>query len=176
MSGHSAESLTVHIEQLSSASPAPSLVAAKTLLLEYGRFVIAQPGTARFCYGSLENEAERLPVGYEDQGGGCLLAWIVDEPAGFVAWRALPPNVARNAWEMKRLWVRSAARGTGLGRLLAQAVLDRAIAANCTAIYLDTVPEAMAAAHRMYLDLGFVPCPAYNDNPIEGIVYLVKHL
>lgn len=176
MSGRSAESATVRVEEISGASPAQMVSAARQLLLDYGRFVVAQPGTARFCFGSLEKEAERLPLGYQEQGGGCLLAWIDNEPAGFVAWRALPSTVASDAWEMKRLWVRPAARGLGLGRLLTQAVLDRGIAANRAAIYLDTVPESMNAAHRMYLEFGFVPCLAYNDNPIEGIAYLVKHL
>jgi len=34
----------------------------------------------------------------------------------------------------------------------------------------------MGAAYRMYVELGFVPCPKYNDNPVEGLVYLVKYL
>lgn len=174
MSDRAAESVKVRIEEILPKSAASMLTDARNLLLEYGRFVIAQPGTAHFCFGSLEQEAERLPLGYQEQGGGCLMAWIADEPAGFVAWRELPTSVARDAWEMKRLWVRPAARGLGLGRLLTQAVLDRASAAKRAAIYLDTVPEAMAAAHRMYLDLGFKPCRAYHDNPIEGIVYLVR--
>jgi len=34
----------------------------------------------------------------------------------------------------------------------------------------------MAAAHRIYLDLGFLPCEPYNDNPVEGLAYLKKTL
>jgi hypothetical protein len=34
----------------------------------------------------------------------------------------------------------------------------------------------MAAAHRMYLDLGFAPCAPYNDNPVQGLAYLRKAL
>jgi len=55
-------------------------------------------------------------------------------------------------------------------------VLDRAVAAQRKAVYLDTVPAAMAAAHRLYLDMDFVPCAAYNDNPVEELAYLVKYL
>jgi ribosomal protein S18 acetylase RimI-like enzyme len=98
------------------------------------------------------------------------------QPAGFVAWRALPAAVAPDAWELKRLWVRPAARGLSLGQALTQAVLDRAIAAGRRRVYLDTVPAAMSAAVRLYLSLGFEPCPAYNDNPVEGIAYFVKIL
>ena len=149
---------------------------ARELLLEYGRFVMAQPGVARFCFGTLEKEAARLPQSYIEQGGGCLVAHSKQRPIGFVAWRAVPDTVTRDAWELKRLWVRSEGRGLGLGRALTQAVVNRAVAASRTALYLDTVPGAMTAAHRLYLDMGFEPCAAYNDNPVDGLAYLVKHL
>ena len=61
------------------------LAQARELLLEYGSFVIAQPGAPRFCFGSLEQEAARLPHTYLDQDGGCLLAEVQSQPAGFVA-------------------------------------------------------------------------------------------
>jgi putative acetyltransferase len=166
----------VEIEALAVDSAESIIAAARNLLLEYGRFVVAQPGAARFCFGSLEKEAERLPLSYLEQGGGCLVAQARNEPAGFIAWRSLPADVAPDAWEMKRLWVRPVARGLGLGRTLSTAVLDRARQASRKAVYLDTAPGSMAAAYRMYLDLGFNPCSRYNDNPVEGLVFLVKHL
>jgi ribosomal protein S18 acetylase RimI-like enzyme len=164
------------IEELSAATEAGSLRAARELLLEYGRFVVAQPAAARFCFGSLEREANDLPMSFAEQGGGCLLAWVRGEPAGFVAWRAIPESalVAPGSWELKRLWVRPAGRGLGLGRLLTQAVLDRAIAARRSAVYLDTAPEAMASAYRLYVEMGFVPCRRYNNNPVEGLAFMVK--
>lgn len=159
------------------ATASESIVAeARELLLEYGRFVVAQPGAARFCFGSLEREAALLPQSYLEQGGGCLIAHARGNPAGFIAWRSLPVAVDPNAWELKRLWVRSVARGLSLGRALTQAVLDRAVAANRKAVYLDTAPASMAAAHRLYLDLGFEPCAPYNDNPVEALAWLRKSL
>jgi GNAT superfamily N-acetyltransferase len=164
------------IEELTSDHPASIVAAARELLLEYGRFVIAQPGVARFCFGSLEKEAARLPQSYIEQGGGCLVAKGTTELLGLVAWRMVPASVASDAWELKRLWVRPQGRGLGLGRVLTLAVIDRAVAARRSAVYLDTVPTAMASAHRLYLELGFVPCAPYNDNPVDGLAYLVKHL
>ena len=164
------------IEELNANHPESLIGAARELLLEYGRFVIAQPGVARFCFGTLEKEAAALPQSYIDQGGGSLVARVNGKPAGFVAWRAVSESVARDAWELKRLWVRSEGRGLGLGRALTQAALDRAVAARRRAVYLDTVPEAMSAAHRLYLEMGFVPCAVYNDNPVDGLAYLVKYL
>lgn len=170
------ENRRFQIDELTEGHDASVLSEARELLLEYGRFIIAQPGVARFCFGTLEKEAAGLPLSYIEQGGGCLVAWVHDKAAGFVAWRAVPESVAGDAWELKRLWVRSEGRGLGLGRALTQAVLDRAIAAGRKAVYLDTVPEAMTAAHRLYLDMGFAPTAVYNDNPVEGLAYLVKYL
>jgi GNAT superfamily N-acetyltransferase len=170
------ESPPLYLEEIAPTASNSTLAQAQALLLEYGRFVVAQSGVARFCFGSLEKEAARLPQAYQEQGGGCLMAHANGQPAGFIAWRAIPASVASNAWELKRLWVRPAARGLSLGRLPTQAVLDRAVAAGCRSVYLDTVPEAMPEAHRLYLDLGFEPCAPYNDNPVEGLAYLSKSL
>jgi GNAT superfamily N-acetyltransferase len=178
MATQPAEIKTVCIEELLADSPFETRTKAGELLLEYGRFVIAQPGAARFCYGSIENEAARLPLSYREQGGGCLLAKVNDAPMGFVAWRSLAPSprIAADAWELKRLWVRPPARGLSLGRTLTQAVLDRAAAARRRALYLDTAPASMGSAYRLYLDMGFVPCEPYNDNPVENLSYLVRLL
>jgi ribosomal protein S18 acetylase RimI-like enzyme len=170
-----------YLEEIAPTASESTLHQARELLLEYGRFVVAQPGAARFCFGTLEKEAARLPLSFIEQGGGCLVAHANGQPAGFIAWRALPqattyPPAASNAWELKRLWVRPAGRRLGLGRALTQAVLDRAIAARRTAIFLDTAPASMASAHRLYLELGFEPCDRYNDNPVEGLAYLKKDL
>jgi ribosomal protein S18 acetylase RimI-like enzyme len=168
----------IHLEELAQASPLGALAAARELLLEYGRFVLAQPGAGRFCFGTLEEEAAGLPASFLGQGGGSLLAWAREEPAGFVAWRAMTANegVVPGSWELKRLWVRPAGRGLGLGRMLTEAVLDRAAASGGKAIYLDTAPASMGNAYRLYLEMGFTPCDRYNENPVEGLAYLVKIL
>jgi GNAT superfamily N-acetyltransferase len=78
--------------------------------------------------------------------------------------------------ELKRLWARPEARGSGLGRRLVEAVEERARAVGKSRLVLDTAPEAMAAAHRLYLNLGFQPCRPCNGLALEGIVYLGKQL
>jgi len=162
------------LEELVPHSTAASVVAARELLLEYGRFVQAQPGVASFCYGSLEREAARLPESYWEQGGGAMVAWLGEFPAGFLAWRSVPR--LGDAWELKRLWTRPEARGAGLGRALVEAVEERARAAGKGRLVLDTAPEAMPAAYRLYLAMGYAPGPPYNGAAIEGIVYLGKRL
>ena len=162
----------VRLTELTPDSPVTIIAHAHELLLEYGRFVIAQTGPAHLCFGSLEKEAASLPHSYLNQGGGCVAAYLAETPVGFVAWRMLDNAIAQDAWEMKRLWVRPEARGHALGKMLTAAVVERARAAGRTAIYLDTVPEAMSNAHRLYLDLGFAPCEPYNNNRIDGIAHL----
>jgi ribosomal protein S18 acetylase RimI-like enzyme len=166
------------IEELSAASAESKIAAARELLIAYGRFVLAQPGAGRFCFGNLEQEAAGLPMSFIQQGGGSLLAFARGEPAGFVAWRSLEARAAvePDCWELKRLWVRPSGRGLGLGRMLTQAVLDRACAARCRAVYLDTAPESMAKAHRLYVQMGFIPCNPYNDNPVQGLAWMVRYL
>jgi ribosomal protein S18 acetylase RimI-like enzyme len=170
-----------YLEELEATASESSIAEARELLLEYGRFVVAQTGEACFWFGALEMEAARLPLSFHEQGGGCLVAYANGQPAGFIAWRTLRLTIASdpvtlNDWELKRLWVRPAARGLGLGRALTQAVLERALAAGRTAVFLETDPASMAAAHRLYLELGFEPCARYNDNPVEGLAYLKKYL
>lgn len=166
----------IRIMSLGADSAEPVVEDARRLLIEYGQFVIAQPGAAHFCFGSLEKEAADLPGSYLHQDGGCLIAYAGEIPAGFVAWRAMPAGVAPNAWEMKRLWVAADARGLSLGRTLTLAVLDRARDAQQTSIFLDTVPASMSSAYRLYLELGFKPCAPYNDNKMDGITHLSLNL
>jgi putative acetyltransferase len=166
----------ITLEALAWDSPPETLRAAQELLLEYGQFVVAQPGVATFRYGALQEEASGLPGSYLNQQGGALVARASKDWIGFVAWRTLPAPELAAAWEVKRLWITPAARGSGLGRILVQAVIDRARSAGKSLLLLDTDPHAMPAAHRLYLDMGFLPCPAYNGAPAEGIVYMRKDL
>lgn len=170
---------SVMLEELTAHSPAEALADGRALLLEYGQYLLSI-STAGFCYGTLEKEAERLPFSYIERGGGSVVAGVDDgksrHAAGFLAWRDISSETTPEAWELKRLWVRPEARGLSLGRTLTQAVLDRAAAVKRKAVYLDTVPKALPAAHRLYLDMGFMPCPRYNENTAEGVQYFVKYL
>jgi ribosomal protein S18 acetylase RimI-like enzyme len=165
-----------NILDITSSSPPNLIQQARDLLTEYGDFLQSRTEAAHVCFGSLAQEAARLPLSYEEQGGGVLLAQAHSGPAGLIAWRVVPGSFSAHSWEIKRLWVRPAARGLALGRRLTRAILDRAAAAGRQAVYLDTIPAAMPEALSLYLDMGFTPCAPYVGSAIPGVTYLVKNL
>ena len=119
------------------------------------------------CFQNFEAELAGLPGAYAVPQGCLLIAWGDGQALGCVGLRALEPDLC----EMKRLYLRPAARGQQLGRRLAQAICVQAKASGYRAIRLDTLPS-MSAARGLYAAMGFVPVPAYVFNPIEGTLFL----
>lgn len=116
-------------------------------------------------------ELEGLPGDYAAPLGALLLAWVDGALAGCCAMRALHSVDYANAAEMKRLYVRPSFRRSGLGRQLAETVLDAARGAGYHCVLLDTLDD-METARALYTDLGFVEIPPYYHNPIAGAHYL----
>ena len=127
------------------------------------------------CFQNFEAEIASLPGDYAPPTGQLLLAYVGGELAGCGALRHFADADDANACEMKRLYVRPAYRRFGLGRLLAQALLDEARRAGYSAILLDTLDD-MEAARELYASLGFVEIPPYYFNPIPGAHYLKAEL
>ena len=127
------------------------------------------------CFQGFEEELASLPGAYRAPQGALLLAMIEGEVAGCVAMRPLPEVDYANACEMKRLYVRKAFRRFGLGRLLAQAVIDAAAQAGYADMLLDTLDD-MEAARELYASLGFEEVPPYYYNPLPGAHYLKVNL
>ncbi len=127
------------------------------------------------CFQNFDDELATLPGEYATPTGGLLLAWVGGELAGCGAFRPLPDADYANACEMKRLFVRPAFRRYGLGRQLAQALIDDATQAGYSAMLLDTLDD-MEAARELYASLGFEEIPPYYFNPIAGAHYLKVEL
>jgi ribosomal protein S18 acetylase RimI-like enzyme len=85
--------------------------------------------------------------------------------------RPLPDGTA----EIKRLYVRPAWRGSGLGRRLAEAALIEAASRGYAVVRLDSTP-AMRAARALYASLGFAPIPPYGTDAWPGFDCFEKRL
>jgi len=149
------------------AADSPDAVAAcRELFVEYQRGL-----GVSLCFQGFDAELAGLPGDYVPPRGRLYLALNLGKPAGCVALR---PLFHRDA-EMKRLYVRAAHRGSGLGRILARRIIDDARALGYETLKLDTLP-AMKAAQRLYEDLGFRDTAPYNDNPVSGVRFMALDL
>ena len=126
-------------------------------------------------FQNFEQELTTLPGEYAAPRGALLLAQVDGEVAGCCALRPLDTVDFPNACEMKRLYVRPAFRGLGLGRQLAEAIMEMARVSAYDHVLLDTLDD-MEAARTLYADLGFVEIPPYYHNPIAGAHYLKASL
>ncbi len=122
-------------------------------------------------FQNFDAELAGLPGPYLPPHGHLMLAFVDGDLAGCGAFRRLADVDYANACEMKRLYVRPAFRRFGLGRLMAQALLDEARRAGYSVTLLDTLDD-MEAARNLYTSLGFEGIPPYYFSPIAGSHYL----
>lgn len=134
------------------------LQSIRSLFREYSELV-----SAALCFQGFEDELAGLPGKYLPPDGLLLLARDAAGVAGCVAMKRLDAHSA----EMKRLFVRNAYRGTGLGRRLTHLVIDAARDAGCRRLVLDTMPH-LTEAIALYRSLGFRDCAPYLAAPTPG--------
>lgn len=138
------------------------LPAVRGLLREYAGGV-----GVSLDFQDFDREVAGLPGAYAPPRGALLVARVGEELAGCVALRPLEGD----ACEMKRLFVRTTARGLGVGERLARAILDEARRLGYRRMRLDTLPS-MGTAQSLYERLGFRDIAPYTDNPVAGTRFL----
>lgn len=156
--------------QLRVAESSEDLATIRALFLDYQAYLGID-----LCFQGFAQELDNLPGEYTEPGGVLMLALVDGAPAGCCAFRPLASSDHLNACEMKRLFVRPAFRGFGLGRLLVEQVMTRAGLAGYNTILLDTLRD-MEAARALYQELGFLEVAPYYHNPLPGAHYLMADL
>jgi GNAT superfamily N-acetyltransferase len=145
---------------------------ARALFQEYAAWLAVD-----LCFQGFAEELATLPGAYAPPRGMLLLAGPAGATLGCIALRPLTYDESPlgAVAEVKRLYVRPAARAMGLGRRLVQAVIEGARALGYVELKLDTL-DRMAEAHSLYAKLGFRACAPYYDNPLPGAVYMSRVL
>jgi putative acetyltransferase len=147
---------------IAQARSEPDLDEIRALFEEYAASLGFNLGFQGFV-----EELAGLPGDYAPPRGRLFLAQDGGRPAGCVALR----DLGEGSCEMKRLYVRPAFRGSGLGRVLAERLIGEARGIGYARMRLDTVPS-MERARALYFDLGFREIPPYRYNPIPGTAFL----
>jgi putative acetyltransferase len=148
---------------MTQASTPAQIAQVRELFLEY-----AQSLGFSLCFQSFDQELAGLPGDYRPPEGRLLLAEYEGQVAGCVALHKLEPGIC----EMKRLYLRPAFRGKGLGRKLAEVILEEARSIGYERLRLDTVGPVMKDAVALYRTLGFREIAPYRANPMEGTLYM----
>jgi len=123
------------------------------------------------CFQNFGEELAGLPGVYAPPEGRLALAMVDGQPAGCIALRRLDEGCA----EVKRLYVRPAFRGIGLGRVLLEWVMAEAREAGYSEIVGDTMP-VMREALALYDRMGFERGEPYAAQPTEGAIFIRKRL
>ena len=121
-----------------------------------------------FDAAAFEHELADLPGQYGPPDGALLLASVGGRPAGCVALRRIDDTTC----EMKRMFVYPEMHGAGIGRALANAVLDEARRLGYRSMVLDTSIR-QKEAQALYRSLGFEPTGPYYDMPDDVRDWLV---
>jgi putative acetyltransferase len=148
---------------LTEAVGAADFAAAQVLFREY----VAGLGVDLY-FQEFEAELDRLPEKYGAPEGCLYMARAGERLVGCGALRRL---TAGEVCEMKRLYVRAEARGTGLGRILAKSLIEKGRSLGYRVMRLDTLAH-LTAACQLYRSLGFVEIAAYYNNPLPNTVYM----
>ena len=139
-------------------------IAVSALIAEYAATFVRE-------LGDQDVVGAGMRASLDSDNGGLFVAEWNREVVGCVAFEALGDGRAR----MRRMYVMPDARGQGIGRALAEAVIEAARRSGAHEMVLDTTPT-MEAARNLYKSLGFEEFPGDYASPCLDAVYMRRPL
>lgn len=118
-----------------------------------------------------DDEIRNLESKYALPDGRLYLVYADTALAGYIGFR----KIDKQSCEMKRLYVRPQFRGQHIGDQLIRQVIADAREIGYQFMLLDTLPFLKSALH-LYRKYGFYEIAHYNDNPIDGSIYMRLNL
>lgn len=150
------------IEIIQAETPA-QIEEARRLFREYEAWLDVD-----LCFQNFENELANLPDKYAKPDGRLFLISVKNQAAGCIALRRIADGVC----EMKRLYVREIFRGVGFGKTLIEKLIQEAQIVGYKKMRLDTLPDKMPSAVKLYKFYGFCEIPSYYDNPHRETLFM----
>ncbi len=144
------------------ANDTKKIAEARKLIQEYGQSL-----KINLDFQNFQTELKKLPGQYIAPKGILLLAIVDSKVVGCVALR----EYAANSCEMKRLYVKDAYRGKGIGKLLVTRLIEEARKIGYEFMKLDTIP-GMKRAQEIYESYGFYDINPFVYSPIDGTRYM----
>ncbi len=138
----------------------------KALIIEY-----VQQLNRDLTFQDIDSELSDPAAKYTAPQGEILIAIEDNAVLGMVAYH----RHSDTRCEMKRLYVRPAARGLHLGERLVTEIIAHAKSAGYREMVLDTLTY-MEAAIYLYKKHGFEECAPYYNNPMDDVIYMIKRL
>jgi len=143
------------------AQKTEDFAAARELIMEYVSWLGID-----LSFQNFDQEMNTLPATYGNNDGRLFMAFINEQAVGIAGIKRFDDT----ACEVKRMYVKPASRGTGIGKQLLMECIGMAKKLNYTTIKLDSA-AFMKSAIKLYTECGFVEIPAYRYNPHEEAKY-----
>lgn len=134
----------------------------REIFVEYANFLQVD-----LCFQNFEKELQTLHQVYFPPLGCIILAKDEKKVVGCIALKPIGEDIC----EMKRLYVKPAARGKALGKQLVEELIHFAKEAGYKTMKLDTI-TSLKDAIKLYRSKGFIETDAYVYNPLPEVLYL----
>jgi putative acetyltransferase len=138
----------------------------KEIFIEYQQYLAVD-----LCFQNFETELANIKTVYAEPKGTIIIAKDGGNLAGCIAFKPIETNIC----EMKRLYVKPQYRALGLGRILTEKLIAKAITQQYVTMKLDTL-TTLTEAVKLYKSLGFVETKPYVYNPLNNVLYFEKTL